>query len=36
MGILGEYVAKAYLEVKNRPIFICKNTNIETSGKKNA
>jgi glycosyltransferase involved in cell wall biosynthesis len=36
MGILGEYVAKAYLEVKNRPIFICKNTNIEISGKKNA
>jgi glycosyltransferase involved in cell wall biosynthesis len=36
MGILGEYVAKAYLEVKNRPIFICKNTNIETRGKKNA
>jgi glycosyltransferase involved in cell wall biosynthesis len=36
MGILGEYVAKAYLEVKNRPIFICKNTNIEINGKKNA
>jgi glycosyltransferase involved in cell wall biosynthesis len=29
MGILGEYVAKAYLEVKNRPIYICKSTNCE-------
>jgi hypothetical protein len=29
MGILGEYIAKAYLEVKKRPIFICKNTNID-------
>jgi glycosyltransferase involved in cell wall biosynthesis len=28
MGILGEYIAKAYLEVKNRPIYICKTTNI--------
>jgi glycosyltransferase involved in cell wall biosynthesis len=28
MGILGEYIAKAYLEVKKRPIYICKNTNI--------
>jgi glycosyltransferase involved in cell wall biosynthesis len=36
MGILGEYIAKAYLEVKNRPIFICKNTNIESSETHNA
>lgn len=28
IGILGEYLAKTYLEVKNRPVFICKNTNI--------
>jgi glycosyltransferase involved in cell wall biosynthesis len=28
MGILGEYIAKAYLEVKKRPIYICKDTNI--------
>jgi glycosyltransferase involved in cell wall biosynthesis len=35
MGILGEYIAKAYLEVKNRPIFICKNTNIESSEAQN-
>jgi glycosyltransferase involved in cell wall biosynthesis len=30
MGILGEYIAKAYLEVKKRPIYICKNTNIKS------
>jgi glycosyltransferase involved in cell wall biosynthesis len=35
MGILGEYIAKAYLEVKNRPIFICKNTNIESGEAQN-
>ena len=29
IGILGEYLAKTYLEVKNRPIFICKETNIQ-------
>jgi glycosyltransferase involved in cell wall biosynthesis len=28
MGILGEYIAKAYLEVKKRPIYICRDTNI--------
>jgi len=28
MGILGEYLAKTYMEVKHRPIFICKETNI--------
>ena len=28
MGILGEYLAKTYLEVKDRPIYICRNTNI--------
>lgn len=27
MGILGEYLAKTYLEVKGRPIYICKETN---------
>ena len=27
IGILGEYLSKTYLEVKNRPIFICKETN---------
>ncbi len=29
MGIVGQYLSKAYLEVKGRPIYICKETNIE-------
>lgn len=29
MGILGEYMAKMYLEIKNRPIYICKETNLD-------
>ncbi len=29
IGILGTYLAKTYLEVKKRPIYICKETNIE-------
>lgn len=29
IGILGEYIAHVYMEVKNRPIFIMKNTNIK-------
>ncbi len=29
IGILGEYLAKTYLETKKRPIFICKETNID-------
>ena len=29
MGIMGQYLAKTYLEVKKRPIYICKETNIE-------
>lgn len=29
LGILGQYLAKAYLEIKGRPIYICKETNIE-------
>ncbi len=27
IGILGSYLAKTYLEVKKRPIYICKETN---------
>ena len=29
IGILGSYLAKTYLEVKRRPVFICKETNKE-------
>lgn len=29
IGILGEYLSKAYMEVKNRPLFICQETNIK-------
>ena len=30
IGILGEYLAKTYMETKHRPIFICKETNVDT------
>lgn len=29
IGILGEYIAKMYMEIKNRPMYICQETNIE-------
>lgn len=29
VGILGTYLSKTYLETKNRPIYICKESNIE-------
>ncbi len=29
IGILGQYLSKAYLEIKNRPIYICKETNMK-------
>lgn len=28
LGIVGEYLAKTYTEIKNRPIYICRETNI--------
>lgn len=28
MGILGEYMAKTYMEVKHRPVYICRETNL--------
>jgi len=31
LGILGEYVARIYMETKRRPIYVAKSTNIETS-----
>ena len=33
VGILGTYLAKTYLEVKNRPIYIAKETNIDMDKK---
>lgn len=33
IGILGEYLAKTYMETKHRPIFICKETNVERNQK---
>lgn len=32
IGILGEYVAHIYIEIKGRPIFILKDTNISLTG----
>lgn len=32
IGILGEYIANIYMEVKNRPIFILKDTNLPLGG----
>lgn len=29
LGIMGQYIAKAYLETKNRPIYIIRDTNVE-------
>ena len=34
IGILGMYLAKTYLEVKKRPLYICKETNIDTGTEK--
>lgn len=33
MGIMGQYIAKTYLEVKNRPHYIVKTTNIDSASK---
>ena len=29
LGIIGEYLARMYMETKRRPIFITRDTNIE-------
>ena len=29
IGIIGQYIAKTYMESKNRPIYIAKESNIE-------
>lgn len=34
IGILGMYLAKTYLETKKRPIYICKETNIDAEEEK--
>lgn len=34
IGILGEYIANIYMEVKNRPIYILKDTNLPLGGSK--
>lgn len=34
IGILGMYLSKTYLETKQRPIYICKETNVDEKGKK--
>ena len=34
IGVLGEYVANIYMEVKNRPIYILKDTNLPLGGRK--
>lgn len=33
LGLLGEYLSKTYLEVKKRPIYLCKETNLEKEEK---
>ena len=34
IGVLGEYIANIYMEVKNRPIYILKDTNLPLGGQK--
>lgn len=34
LGIIGQYLAKSYLEIKNRPIYIIKETNMEQDDEK--
>ncbi|MBR6898605.1 MAG: glycosyltransferase family 2 protein [Lachnospiraceae bacterium] len=36
IGILGEYISRIYLEVKNRPIYIAKETNIHNGNDEEA
>lgn len=34
IGVVGQYLAKLYLEIKNRPIYLIGETNIEKSKEK--
>ncbi len=36
LGILGQYLAKTYAEVKERPIYLCKETNIDSEQEEKA
>ena len=36
LGIIGQYLSKTYLEVKNRPIYIIRETEKEEISKKNS
>ena len=33
MGVFGQYLAKAYTEIKNRPIYIVAESNLDSSAK---
>lgn len=33
LGLLGEYLSKTYMEVKKRPVYLCKETNMEDDKK---
>ncbi len=35
IGVLGQYLSKTYLETKNRPIYIIKETEQDLSSKEN-
>lgn len=36
IGILGQYLAKTYLETKHRPVYITKETNIDANSINNS
>ena len=32
MGVMGEYIAKTYMEVKRRPVYLCRESNVKGAG----